>query len=70
LAAGILSDMVPQHITLYGIEPESLATGVLLSPVVEASVEKIITAIVEELEKAGYDTPIPLATPGKSKFWP
>ncbi len=69
LAAGILSDMVPQHITLYGIEPECLATGVLLSPVVEASVEKIITAVLVELAAAGYAPPTPIPSPAKSKFW-
>lgn len=69
LAAGILSDMIPQRITLFGIEPENLATGVRLSPVVEASVEKIIASILDELADAGYAPPIPHATPVKSKFW-
>jgi hydrogenase maturation protease len=69
LAAGILCDQIPQRITLFGIEPQSLATGVTLSPVVEASVEQIIAAILAELATAGYAPPIPIPSPAKSRFW-
>jgi hydrogenase maturation protease len=69
LAACILSDMIPKHMVLFGVEPECLATGIIISAIVESSVEKIISAILEELDKAGYATPIALTAPGGSKFW-
>ena len=69
LAAGILSDMIPKQLVLFGVEPECLETGITISAVVEASLEKIIGAILEELEKRDYAAPVPHATPGKSKFW-
>lgn len=69
LAAGILCDRIPTRITLFGIEPERLETGITLSPTVEGSLEKIIGAVLAELDKAGYEAPALLASPGKSKFW-
>ncbi len=69
LAAGILSDQVPKNIILFGVEPERLETGIYLTAAVESSLEKIIDAILEELEMAGYAKPVPLASPGTSKFW-
>ena len=69
LAAGILSDQIPKQIILFGVEPERLETGIYLTDAVEASLEKIISAILDELAKAGYPAPIPLAVHGKSRFW-
>jgi len=69
LAAGILSDQIPERMILFGVEPERLETGIYLSPVVESSLEKIIKAILEELAAARYAAPVPLARPGTSKFW-
>lgn len=69
LAAGILTDQIPKQIILFGVEPEKLETGITISESVEASLKKIIGAILEELAKAGYAAPQPLATPGKSRFW-
>ena len=69
LAAGILCDRIPKRITLFGIEPERLETGIVLSPAVEGSLEKIIAAVLAELAEAGYPPPIPLPTPAQSRFW-
>lgn len=69
LAAGILTDQIPKQILLFGVEPEQLETGIALSDCVEASLEKIIGAIFDELAQAGYAAPVPLPAPGKSKFW-
>jgi len=70
LAAGILTDQIPKQILLFGVEPERLETGVTISATVEASLGKIINAVLAELAGAGYAQPIPRATPGVSKFWP
>ncbi len=69
LAAGILSEHIPKRITLFGIEPEQMATGITLSPTVEDSLEKVIGAVLAELKEAGYPPPTPLPSPAKSRFW-
>lgn len=69
LAAGILSDQIPERMVLFGVEPERLETGIYLTSTVEDSLEKIIDAVLHELKTAGYAAPTLLALPGKSKFW-
>jgi len=69
LAAGLLTGQIPERVVLFGVEPEQLATGIALSACVEASLEKILGAILEELAAAGYAAPTPRATPRKSRFW-
>lgn len=69
LAAGILSAKIPAHITLFGVEPECLETGIALSATVEGSLERLISAILAELAAAGYAAPALLPEPGRSKFW-
>lgn len=69
LAAGLLSDLIPERITLFGIEPERLETGIYLSDTVAATLDKLIAAVLAELNQAGYPSPTLLATPGKSRFW-
>jgi len=55
LAAAQLCDTMPQHLTLYGIEPKQLDVGIGLSPEVEAGMEKIICAVVDQLRHFGYE---------------
>ena len=55
LAAAQLSETMPKHLTLYGIEPKSLDVGIGLSPEVEAGMEKTIGAVVEQLRHFGYE---------------
>ncbi|MBA3014930.1 MAG: HyaD/HybD family hydrogenase maturation endopeptidase [Proteobacteria bacterium] len=69
LAAGILTDQIPKRMILFGIEPESMTTGIVLSDSVNGSVDKIITAILAELDEAGYASPIPHPSPRPSRFW-
>ena len=47
----------PQHVTLVGVIPEWIATGVALSPQVEAAVGRAVTAVVRALDALG----VPLA---------
>lgn len=55
LAAAQLTETMPKHLTLYGIEPKSLDVGIGLSPEVEAGMEKTIGAVVEQLRHFGYE---------------
>ena len=55
LAAATLTDIMPKHLTLYGVEPKQLDVGIGLSPEVEAGMEKIISAVVEQLRHSGYE---------------
>lgn len=55
LAAAQLTDIMPRHLTLYGIEPKQLDVGIGLSPEVRAGMEKTIRAVVEQLRHYGYE---------------
>lgn len=55
LAAAQLTETMPRHLTLYGIEPKQLDVGIGLSPEVEAGMEKTIGAVVEQLRHFGYE---------------
>ena len=55
LAAAELTDIMPRRLTLYGVEPKQLDVGIGLSPEVEAGMEKIISAVVEQLRHSGYE---------------
>jgi len=69
LAAGVLSDQIPKRMVLFGIEPESLATGIVLSASVNATVDKIVNAVLAELGEAGYAPPTLHTEPAQSRFW-
>ncbi len=45
----------PRTVTLVGVVPEWIATGVVLSPVLEAAISTAVMAVVEELEKLGVN---------------
>ena len=55
LAAAQLTDTMPGHLTLFGIEPKQLDVGIGLSPEVEAAMEKTIGAVVDQLRHFGYE---------------
>jgi hydrogenase maturation protease len=55
LAAAQLCDTMPKQLTLFGIEPKQMDVGIGLSPQVEAGMEKIISAVVDQLRHFGYE---------------
>lgn len=55
LAAAQLSEIMPRHLTLYGVEPKQMDVGIHLSPEVEAGMEKVIGAVVDQLRHFGYE---------------
>jgi hydrogenase maturation protease len=55
LAAAQLSEIMPRHLTLYGVEPKQMDVGIRLSPEVAAGMEKVIGAVVDQLRHFGYE---------------
>lgn len=53
LATLAITDEAPLHTTLFGVEPESLATHLGLTPVVEAALPRLVAAIAGEIAAAG-----------------
>ena len=45
----------PRTVTLVGVIPEWIATGVVLSPALEAAISRAVMAVIEELEKLGVN---------------
>jgi len=70
LATAKLTDVMPAHVVLFGVEPKSLETGLEFSPEVEGALGKLCGHVVEELRRLGYEVEERAeAGPGKSLFW-
>ncbi|KPK00512.1 MAG: hypothetical protein AMJ60_00990 [Desulfobacterales bacterium SG8_35] len=70
LAAAMLTDELPKNLVLFGVEPESIDIGLDLSETVEASVEKLTGAVVDELRTIGCTlVPIEATFTEKARFW-
>jgi len=55
---------------LFGVEPENLDIGLDLTDTVEASVEKLTGAIIDELRSIGCSiVPIEATFTEKARFW-
>ena len=70
LAAAMLTDELPKKVVLFGVEPASIDISLDLTDKVEASLEKLTGAVVEELRTAGC-TLVPVETifTEKARFW-
>ena len=55
LAVASMQDCLPPSITLFGIVPLDLSTGMEMSPVVTAAVEQVVLAVVQELVLMGIE---------------
>ena len=70
LAAAMLTDGLPQHLVLFGVEPKSVDIGLELSETVEKSLKKLIKAVIEELGKIGCSVvPQDSSFSDKACFW-
>jgi len=70
LAAAMLTDELPKNLVLFGVEPESIDIGLDLTDTVEASLEKLIGAVVDELRSIGSAVITTEATfTEKERFW-
>jgi hypothetical protein len=50
-----MQDSLPPAITLFGIVPLDLSTGMEMSPPVTAAVEQVVLAVVKELGLMGIE---------------
>ena len=55
LAVAAMQDCLPPSITLFGIVPLDLSTGMEMSPAVTAAVEQVVSAVVQELGLMGLE---------------
>jgi len=53
MAAAALTDDLPQNITLFGIEPKELSTGLELSTEVSRNLDRLVDMVVAELKTIG-----------------
>lgn len=53
LSVARLRDMVPDEMVLIGIQPQSLDTGLELSPTIQARVDDLVAAVLAELKVWG-----------------
>jgi len=70
LAAAMLTGELPQNLVLYGVEPVSIDIGLDLTDTVEASLTKLMGAIVDELRSLGCAlVPVEATFTEKARFW-
>ena len=70
LAAAMLTDELPKNLVLFGVEPESLDIGLDLTDAVEASLDELIGALIEELRSADcLVVPVEATFTEKARFW-
>jgi hydrogenase maturation protease len=54
LATALITDALPATIVMFGVEPQTMKTGLTLTPVVEASLDKLVDTVVGELRSLGH----------------
>jgi hydrogenase maturation protease len=67
----MLTDDLPEKLILFGVEPESIDIGLELTSTVEASLDKLIEAVADELRSMGCSV-VPLDASFSDKkycFW-
>ena len=70
LATARLTDVLPGHVVVFGIEPATLESGIGFSPEVEGSLEKLTGHVVDELRRLGYAVEeCSEERPCQSRFW-
>ena len=69
LATALISDALPARMVLFGVEPETMTTGLALTPTVEASLEKLVDSVVEELRRLGHAVAVRPDPSARQKEW-
>lgn len=66
----MLTDELPRKLVLFGIEPESVDTGLELTDTVEASLAKLLELVVAEIQVGDCTaTPLEANFTEKARFW-
>jgi len=53
LGAAAITDNLPRNLTLFGIEPKEMSTGLDLSPAIAQNLDRLVDMVVAELEAIG-----------------
>ncbi|MDX1775450.1 MAG: HyaD/HybD family hydrogenase maturation endopeptidase [Desulfobulbales bacterium] len=70
LAAAMLTNELPKKLVLFGVEPKSLDIGLDLTATVEASVDKLVAAVADELRALDCSVmPVDTTFTEKARFW-
>jgi hydrogenase maturation protease len=69
LAAATISGRIPKNMVLFGVEPKIVKLGLGLSQEVEASFEKLLLTVCEELERIGCQVKSREILPQKKGLW-
>jgi hydrogenase maturation protease len=54
LATALISDSLPGEMVLFGMEPETMTMGLALTATAEASLDKLVGSVVDELRRLGH----------------
>jgi len=70
LATARLTDVMPGHLVLFGVEPRTMESGLDFSPEVKGALEKLTGHVVGELRELGYTVEeCTEKRPCQSRFW-
>ncbi len=69
LAAALLTDKMPENVILFGVEPKIMETGFSLSKEVEASFDKLLNGVIDELKQIGCNVHTRLECSTEISFW-
>jgi hydrogenase maturation protease len=69
LATALITDALPARIVMFGVEPKDLTTGLELTSEVDASLEKLVCAVVEELRHLGHTVDERENPPPRQREW-
>lgn len=53
MGVAVITDIMPKNITLFGIEPKHLSTGLKLSPEVAGNLSQLVDMVADELKAIG-----------------
>ena len=69
LATALITDALPAAIVMFGVEPRDMTTGLELTPAVEASLDKLVNSVVEELRHLGHAVKERENPPPRQREW-
>ena len=69
LATALITDSAPAGMVMFGVEPQALTTGLALTPVVEASLDKLVESVVAELRGLGHQVRERPDPPPRQREW-
>jgi len=58
MGVAVITDIMPQYITLFGIEPKQLSTGLVLSTEVASNLSRLVDMVAAELKTIGIKVQI------------